>query len=420
MNLSYDRLYTHYFENSQTRISGGASCHAVFEVACTGHPDYGWGCEFYETSSYCVSGGSGYYPSTPFFDDNDCKRDFWGFCIEEGSSGGGSSVPTNNPGTVEPAGEMEDLIKAWEQCVSNPDTEWVAGECECTFGEGENGECVSQAETRLKHFMDLLAENPNLLIDLSCEELEKWRDVASSVPLDEVISKITELEQSYPDAIALFAGDFEIQNLSDASGTVVNMDYFSVNVTTLPIGMTAEDLLYEIRTNINSFINTEYSEFSPYDEYSGYPYNEGSIWNSSNPLGAILHIKIPKDQGSVICSDYQDNYWRFTTISAPYDWTHPVSGTREFGFTPNSDGSYSFYTRGVDRITQSINEWFGESATFEGADNLWTSLQSGIEFYINTNGGNAQANDPIRERPDWEKLEMFLTGVISIEKFGCE
>ena len=63
--------------------------------------------------------------------DDDYKRDFLGFCIEEGSSGGGSTVPTNNPRTVEPAGTLEDLIKAWEQCVVNPDTEWVAGEsCE--------------------------------------------------------------------------------------------------------------------------------------------------------------------------------------------------------------------------------------------------------------------------------------------------
>ena len=52
--------------------------------------------------------------------DDDCKRDFLGFCIEEGSSGGGSTVPTNNPRTVEPAGTLKDLIKAWEQCVVNP------------------------------------------------------------------------------------------------------------------------------------------------------------------------------------------------------------------------------------------------------------------------------------------------------------
>ena len=40
----------------------------------------------------------------------------------------------------------EDECDEEELCDQNPLTTWVAGECECTFGKGENGECVSQAE----------------------------------------------------------------------------------------------------------------------------------------------------------------------------------------------------------------------------------------------------------------------------------
>ena len=40
----------------------------------------------------------------------------------------------------------EDECDEEELCDQNPLTTWVAGECECTFGKGENGECVSEAE----------------------------------------------------------------------------------------------------------------------------------------------------------------------------------------------------------------------------------------------------------------------------------
>jgi len=64
-----------------------------------------------------------------------------------------------------------------------------------------------------------------------------------------------------------------------------------------------------------------------------------------------------------------------------------VSGTREFGYVANADGSYTFYTRGVDRITQSINDLLVESKSFNEADNLWESFQAGIQNYANQNGG---------------------------------
>ena len=40
----------------------------------------------------------------------------------------------------------EDECDEEELCDQNPLTTWAAGECECTFGKGENGECVSEAE----------------------------------------------------------------------------------------------------------------------------------------------------------------------------------------------------------------------------------------------------------------------------------
>ncbi len=113
-------------------------------------------------------------------------------------------------------------------------------------------------------------------------------------------------------------------------------------------------------------------------------------------------IPFPAGDGSVICSDYQSNYWRFATISAPKDWIHPVSGTREFGFKPKKGGGAIFYTRGVDRITSSLANIVSsfKTDTFENPDNLWASFQDKIASFVNANGGSAIKTNPIIGRPN--------------------
>jgi hypothetical protein len=201
------------------------------------------------------------------------------------------------------------------------------------------------------------------------------------------------------------------------------MDYFPIKVTKLPDingqPATAAQFLEYLRRNINSFVNTELSEFTPYNAvYTGT--NEAAIWTSQNPVGAIIHIEIPFDEGSVICSDYNPNYWRFTTISAPYDWSHPVSGTREFGFEQNADGSYTFYTRGTDRITGQIQNLLFEAETFDGADNLWKSFQEGVKNFVNQSGGIAAKGNPIVARPNWETVNAVLNGYEPVSSLGCK
>lgn len=64
------------------------------------------------------------------------------------------------------------------------------------------------------------------------------------------------------------------------------MDYFPVTVTQLPIidgvRQTPEQFLEYIRKNINSFVDTDYAEFEPY-QWCGM--DEPALWNSSNPIG---------------------------------------------------------------------------------------------------------------------------------------
>jgi hypothetical protein len=81
--------------------------------------------------------------------------------------------------------------------------------------------------------------------------------------------------------------------------------------------MSAEDLLAEIRKNIDNFINTDKSQFTPFNlsrtgTLINYPFPEDELWASSNPVTSVLHIEIGADDGSVICSYNDDAKWRFT------------------------------------------------------------------------------------------------------------
>ncbi|QCR23248.1 hypothetical protein [Pontibacter sp. SGAir0037] len=115
----------------------------------------------------------------------------------------------------------------------------------------------------------------------------------------------------------------------------------------------------------------------------------------------------------------------FSTIKELYNGLHPVSGNREFGFTSNADGSYTFYTKGVDRLTD-IWGTAAQSTTgfpFKSADALWESLKDGIVYYVKTHQGAATKNiDPEPLRPDWAVVKQVRDGIkpLSILSNDCK
>lgn len=278
----------------------------------------------------------------------------------------------------------------------------------------------------LEELLELLEENPELLLDIPCSEIEKWIKVAEHKVSQEVTDRLQMLN-----GINSSTFNFQIQPLEGMGGPTVNMDFFSVTVTELPNGMTGDGFLDHIRKNINNFVNTGLSEFKPYNHHS--LTNESALWNSPNPTGALISIDIPNDNATVVCSEYTNRSWKFSTVTSPNDWKHPVSGTREFGYNQNSDGTYTFYTRGVDRLTYpKIPSKLGASAVVNfmynfterqalaGADRLWESFQNGIESYVNSNGGYAFKNGPQIHRPDYDLLEQVLLGNLPINALGCD
>ena len=212
-----------------------------------------------------------------------------------------------------------------------------------------------------------------------------------------------------------------IQNINDAFSPVVNMDYFPITVNILPLingkVSTPEQFIEFIRKDIDGFVNTKYSSFKPYKTWA---LDDTKLWNSSNPMNALIDIDIEgPDNGTVIVSKYSSTGWTFTTIYEPMNQKHPVSGHREFGYVKNSNGSYTFYSRGVDRLTnidgsnfQSAADFFKipQAGPFGKADALWTSFQQKVSNFVNTNGGNAGPAAQEIYRPDWNAVKDVIDG----------
>jgi hypothetical protein len=95
------------------------------------------------------------------------------------------------------------------------------------------------------------------------------------------------------------------------------------------IKYTPKKLFDYFRLHINDFAE----KFTPVVDIN-LGVNDIALWNSPNPLGALISIDIPvlgdtvHDDGTVICSGVSSNAWVFTTIRSPWDHAHPVSGNR--------------------------------------------------------------------------------------------
>ena len=300
-------------------------------------------------------------------------------------------------------------------------------------GEEENNEEEEEEEDNEENeniLNDILKENPFALLEIDCDQIQHWQTLAQHTAPQVVLDKIESLPSSW-------ANDFEIQSLDEANGTVVNLDYFSVNVTSLPNNpntgqqFTADEMLDYMRRNFNDFV--EGSTFEPYckNVSPSICQQETDLWKSNNPLGSVIYIDIPGDDGVVVCTEYNNSYWYFMTMNAPYAGNHPVSGTRQFGYEQNANGSFNFFVRGVDRIDSNgaenilyLLDWATgdeeEPNPFFGADDLWESFQNNIRDFANNNGGTSSIISPVKNRVDWDKVKEVLNGNLPVSELGCD
>jgi hypothetical protein len=294
----------------------------------------------------------------------------------------------------------------------------IYNDCDNSNGENNTGDANEPVNV-----VQALVDKPFAFIDVPCDVIKEWLKTARHQVAQAQLDKLNQITRSH--SVTTAYGSIthttvaNLQHINNAYSKVVNLDYFPITVNQLPVvngtRLTPEQFLNQIRKNINSFVDTSYSEFEPYHWYG---VDDRKLWNSSNPLGTVIAIDIEgPDNGSVMVTDYASDHWTFSTIFDPKYGVHPVSGHRDFGFERNANGSYTFYTRGVDRLSDvgggtmyEISEYFNSSFPLSRADALWKSFQNKISNYVNSHGGRANVSTPQIERPDWQKVKDVLDG----------
>ncbi|MDN5477685.1 MAG: hypothetical protein L0G39_12190, partial [Chryseobacterium sp.] len=268
----------------------------------------------------------------------------------------------------------------------NPNVSWEQFQPMLTFAQNflqQNPNTINpeQIFTRLKELDDALTQNPNLLLDIPCNQLPEWQTLVNHPIPQSVKNKIFQVNGNtgwFSSAV--------IQNLDYSNSFTINMDVYPVKISNMPekspgVKYTPAEFFDYFRKNINDFTDVNHGKFYPVVE-PYYGIDDTSLWFSNNPLGSLITIKIPADNGTVVCSGWGNQAWIFTTVKSPWDGEHPVSGNRLFGYSVDASGDMIIYTRGVDRFTTKISnnalQYTAESFGYSEAKKMWKTMQQKV------------------------------------------
>ena len=303
-----------------------------------------------------------------------------------------------------------------------------------TSASGRGAGVCLPVEQRARALWELLEENPYGLLDIPCDEIREWLEVGRHEVPDQVARRLQggEFEEVVvsPDGVAFI--NPRVHLLTEAAGGIVNMDYFSLTITDWG-DLDPAQAFEQIRRNFNLYIDPAFAELEPYP--AGQDASaEWAKWRSNDPLGTVLIFNIinpfgpiPRfaDRASVVMSDYQSgSRWRFSTVWTPVALGHPVSGNREFGLVNNQDGTYTFYTRGVDRTTAWYDEVLADGSSvfleepiqFIQADRMWTQMMQRALRDLQLRRGSGYLSAAVTKRSNWDSLESYFnTGLPSID-----
>ncbi|KEZ91967.1 RHS repeat-associated core domain-containing protein [Nonlabens ulvanivorans] len=202
------------------------------------------------------------------------------------------------------------------------------------------------------------------------------------------------------------------QRMTDAYGDLTNTDFYAIKISTLPEGWSEATLYSKIRTNFGYYMDPDVAvlDFTWHDSKSE------KMWESDNPVGSVLVFNSAMDDAAVMTTHFSDKSWVFTPTWTSEDFGHPLAGNRQFGLTSNSDGSLTFYTRGIDRMwsmpdaaynsigfgMSGIGRSKDENNFFGQADQLWNFVMDQIIKEIKASGGKAEKTHSFSRRISWE------------------
>ncbi|NNU33807.1 hypothetical protein HK413_06015 [Mucilaginibacter sp. S1162] len=173
-------------------------------------------------------------------------------------------------------------------------------------------QCVVNVPTPSTKIDSLSDENLESLIE--CDSLQllelaaynnfgnMYQNVASFHLSQSLLNRINNLQAISSEFQTI--DPFYLQSLENASGKILNSDFFPIKITSMPTGMNMATLTEYFRQNMNNFTSGQ-ANFSPYVAFG---VNETQLFYQygAASVGAIVHIDMA-DDGTVIESDYQSN-----------------------------------------------------------------------------------------------------------------
>lgn len=281
---------------------------------------------------------------------------------------------------------------------------------------------------RLEELFNILANNPNALIENCFEEedehqIEFWNDLINFDIPQECNERLEDLGDNW---------DNQAIDSDYPDSKTVNLDYYSIRIITMP-DLTGDDTPATV-SEFSDYFKANFSAISHEDApFTPLTSTDSILWASDNSVTTIFTIDIGPtsflgDDGSVICSQDEGCCWIFSTIKTPNwsffdnagtginDGAHPVSGNRQFGYSDNGDGSYTFYTKGADRANihdflKGISFWgfipeiTEEQEMYNGGADLWRGFMDNLEEEV-TNGGGT--HEPWQETTRRPKTDIIL------------
>ncbi|MGS2761682.1 hypothetical protein [Sinomicrobium sp. M5D2P9] len=303
---------------------------------------------------------------------------------------------------------------------------------------------------RYRELNELIKYNPWVLIQ-DCAQ-QNGLDIANYQDLyNHTIPKVCE------DRLNVLGSGFKNQPIKEGNAAAANIDYYSVEITSLPDFNNdgspdlEEGIFQEFRKSFLELVSGEKNDFkfscdipgSSTDighikwEFLPYFQSDVDLWNSTqNPLTTIIGIdagsnnvllNLTSDLGAIMISKYTSNYWIGSTVVTPESGSQPFSGNRQWGWLINQNGNIEFYTRAVDvakvskmiRVLSLGSDPCQEDTYYNVAEATWLNLQKEVKQWILDNGGQAKIIPKTAIRVDKDKLKDLLENNETIDQIPC-
>lgn len=181
----------------------------------------------------------------------------------------------------------------------------------------------------------------------------------------------------------------EIQTLDSGKSATINYDYYALTFKKHPSRSIEEEFL-RLRRSFPFYAKgqepaLEVSDvpvnfFGPYNDPKNPATRDANQkkWESSDPTGALMDFVLKSmppalvfaasklqpvmERGDILVACASPRDIVVATVKTKEHGFHPVNGNRGFGIKDNSNGTWTFYTKGADRLSWSCSVLMFENA----------------------------------------------------------